>query len=148
MLARIPQEKSDYKPDAKSRTAREIAWLLVHEEIFLAEGLEGGHFDWIELPTPATMAEIIAVYDARHGELTERMKKLPASQLEKRMPFTVQGQEVMNETGYENWLDHALRSGPPPRPALDLPPADGIDRAADLRAERRRTHVSAKWGAK
>ena len=105
VLARIPQEKSDYKPDAKSRTAREIAWLLVHEEIFLAEGLEGGHFDWIELPTPATMAEIMAVYDARHGELTERMKKLPASQLEKRMPFTVQGQEVMNETGYENcWI--------------------------------------------
>ena len=79
VLSRIPQEKSDYKPDAKSRTAREIAWLLVHEEMFLAEGLERGHFEWIELPTPATMAEIVAVYDARHEELTERMKKLPAS---------------------------------------------------------------------
>ena len=42
VLSRIPQEKSDYKPDAKSRTAREIAWLLVHEEILLAEGLERG----------------------------------------------------------------------------------------------------------
>ena len=51
------------------------------------------------------MAEIVAVYDARHEELTERMKKVPASQWEKRMPFTFQGQEVMNETGYENgWI--------------------------------------------
>jgi uncharacterized damage-inducible protein DinB len=105
VLSRIPQEKSDYKPDAKSRTAREIAWLLVHEEILLAEGLERGQFEWVELPTPATMAEIVAVYDARHEELTERMKKVPASQWEKRMPFTFQGQEVMNETGYENgWI--------------------------------------------
>ena len=142
VLSRIPQEKSDYKPDAKSRTAREIAWLLVHEEVFLAEGLERGQFEWVELPTPPTMAEIVAVYDARHEELTERMKKLPATHWEKRMPFTFQGQEVMNETGYENWLDHAVRPGPPPRAALHVSPADGIDRAADLRTERRRADVA------
>ena len=105
VLSRIPQATCDYKPEAKSRTAREIAWLLVHEEIFLAEGLERGRFEWVELPAPATMAEILAVYDARHAELTARMKAIPAAHWEKRMPFTFQGQEVMNETGYENgWI--------------------------------------------
>ena len=57
VLSRIPQEKSDYKPDPKSRTAREIAWLLVHEETFLAEGLERGQFEWVEQSAPATVAE-------------------------------------------------------------------------------------------
>ena len=105
VLSRIPQETCEFKPDAKSRTAREIAWLMVREEIFLAEGLELGRFEWVELPAPATMAEILAVYDARHGELTERMKAVPAPHWEKRMPFTFQGQEVMNETGFENgWI--------------------------------------------
>jgi len=32
VISRIP-EGSDYRPDSKSRTAREIAWLIVREEI-------------------------------------------------------------------------------------------------------------------
>src|SRR5687767_8322206 len=53
VISRIP-EKSDYRPDPKSRTAREIAWLIVREEIVLAEGLEKGALEWIEVPAPAT----------------------------------------------------------------------------------------------
>jgi hypothetical protein len=41
VLSRIP-EGSDYRPDPKSRPAREIAWLIVREEIALAEGLRKG----------------------------------------------------------------------------------------------------------
>ena len=40
VISRIPQERSDYRPDPKARNAREIAWLIVREEIILAEGLE------------------------------------------------------------------------------------------------------------
>ena len=39
VLARIP-EGSDYRPDPKSRTAREIAWVMIVEEAVLADGLE------------------------------------------------------------------------------------------------------------
>ena len=38
VLSRIP-EGSDFRPDPKSRPAREIAWLIVREEIALGEGL-------------------------------------------------------------------------------------------------------------
>ena len=41
VLSRIP-EGATYRPDPKSRTAREIAWLMVREEIVLADGLEKG----------------------------------------------------------------------------------------------------------
>ena len=41
VLARIP-EGSDYRPDPKSRTAREIAWQIVGEEKMIIEALETG----------------------------------------------------------------------------------------------------------
>ena len=134
MLSRIPR-RSPTTSRTRSRAPRaEIAWLLVHEEIFLAEGLERGHFEWVELPTPATMAEIVARHDARHEELTRAHEEAAGLSVEKRMPFTFQGQEVMNETGYENgWItlfDQVHHRGQ----LSDVSPAHGIDRAADLRA--------------
>jgi len=42
VISRIPNERSDYRADPKARSARELAWLIVQEEIVLAEGLEKG----------------------------------------------------------------------------------------------------------
>jgi len=102
VIARIPQERSDYRPDPKSRNAREIAWLLVREEIVLADGLEKGVLEWVEVPTPGTVAEIVGAYDRHHDDITKRLHALPAGKWAERIPFMVQGQEVMKETGYEN----------------------------------------------
>ena len=62
VISRIP-EGSQYRPDPKSRTAREIAWLIVREEIVLTDGLEKGTLEWAELPAPATIKEILDAYD-------------------------------------------------------------------------------------
>jgi uncharacterized damage-inducible protein DinB len=102
VIARIPQEQSDYRADPKARTAREIAWLLVREEILLADGLEKGVLEWVDVPTPGSVAEILAAYDRHHEDLTKRLHALPAAQWERRVPFMFQGKEIMNETGYEN----------------------------------------------
>ena len=72
VLSRIP-EGSEYRPDPKSRTAREIAWLIVREEIVLAEGLEKGVLEWQELPAPATMKGVVDTYDRHHEDLTKRL---------------------------------------------------------------------------
>lgn len=101
VIARIPQEKSDYKPDPKSRNAREIAWLMVREEKVLVEGLEKGEIDWPEMPAPATVQEILEEYDRWHGELTRRLSQLDHKAWERQIPFLYQGQEVMRDTGYE-----------------------------------------------
>jgi hypothetical protein len=45
VIERIPQAKCDYKSDPKARTAREIAWVMVMEEIVLGDGLDQGVFD-------------------------------------------------------------------------------------------------------
>ena len=101
VLSRIP-EGSDYRPDPKSRTAREIAWLIVREELSLADGMEKAQFSWEDVPAPASMAEVLAAYDTHHDELTTRLAALDASRWDESIPFVFQGQEVMRAPGYEN----------------------------------------------
>jgi uncharacterized damage-inducible protein DinB len=101
VISRIP-EGSDYRPDPKSRTAREIAWLIVREEIILAEGLEKGTLEWTEVAAPATIKAIVETYDRHHENLPARLQAIDPARWERRVPFLFQGQEIMNETGYEN----------------------------------------------
>ena len=101
VISRIP-EGSEYRPDPKSRTAREIAWLIVREEILLTEGLEKGTLEWKEVPAPATAKEVLDTYDKNHDALTKKLKALAPANLERKVPFMFDGQEVMSDTGYAN----------------------------------------------
>ncbi|MFN2444541.1 MAG: DinB family protein [Vicinamibacterales bacterium] len=101
VIARVPQDRSDYRADPKARTAREIAWLMVHEETVLADGLEKSRLKWIEAPPPASMPEILDAYDRQHEAATTKLKALDAAKWESRVPFIWGGQEVMNETAYD-----------------------------------------------
>jgi uncharacterized damage-inducible protein DinB len=76
VLARIP-EGSDYRPDPKSRTAREIAWQIVCEEKMIIDALESGKAEWAPPPMPATMGEIVDAYDRQSAAIGERWKALP-----------------------------------------------------------------------
>ena len=101
VISRIP-DGSAYRPDPKSRTAREIAWLIVAEEIALGDGLEKGVFEWVERPAPATVKEVLETYDRHHDAVTKRFHAIEPPRWERRVPFMFQGQQVMNETGYDN----------------------------------------------
>jgi uncharacterized damage-inducible protein DinB len=101
VLSRIP-EGSNYRPDPKSRTAREIAWLIVREEIALGDGFARGAFEWAEVPAPATMKEVVDTYDRHHDRVTKTFHSTEPSRWEQSMPFMMDGREVMKATGYEN----------------------------------------------
>jgi len=101
VVERIP-EGSDYRPDPKSRTAREIAWLIVREEIALVDGLERGEIRWSEPPAPATVAEILALADEHRGRMSDRLQELPAAAWEVPVPFTYDGHVLMTETGIDS----------------------------------------------
>ena len=83
VISRIP-EGSSYRPDPKSRTAREIAWQIVREEIVLTEGLEKGALQWEELPAPATIKEILDAYDSHHENLAKRFQAILPPHWERR----------------------------------------------------------------
>ena len=101
VLSRIP-EGSTYRPDPKSRTAREIAWLIVREEIVLADGLEKGAIEWAEVSVPATMKEVLDTYDGHHDAATKKLETVDAGRWDAPVPFVYQGQQIMNEIGADN----------------------------------------------
>jgi uncharacterized damage-inducible protein DinB len=101
VLERIPDARADYKADPKARSAREIAWVMVLEEIVLGDGLDKGVFDWKDQPMPATMGEILAMYDKHHELVTSTLKRVPPATWEADLPFLWQGQEVMRTPGHE-----------------------------------------------
>lgn len=101
VITRIPEDRSDYRADPKARTAREIAWLIVCEEVALVDGLEKGAFEWTEAPSPAEVSEIVRQYDRQHDTLTRRLQAIAEPRWEEKLPFMMGGQEVMKERGYE-----------------------------------------------
>jgi uncharacterized damage-inducible protein DinB len=101
VIGRVPEDKSDYRADPKARTARDLAWLIVYEESVLVDGLEKSSFEWIPRDAPATMAEVLAVYDGQRASLNARLRALPASRFEDSMPFMVDGKELMRAPGYD-----------------------------------------------
>lgn len=86
VLARIP-DGSDYRPDPKSRTAREIAWQIVGEEQMLIDALESGTAAWEPGTPPATMKELCAVYDRQSADIARRFDALPAARFEGTLEF-------------------------------------------------------------
>jgi len=100
VMSRIPQDSSEYKPDPKSRNARDIAWLLVLEEKLLVEGMEKGTVEWKDVPTPATVHEILDEYDKNHGDVTRRLHALEHSVWEKEFRFMYGDYEISRGTGY------------------------------------------------
>jgi uncharacterized damage-inducible protein DinB len=86
VLARIP-EGSDYRPDPKSRTAKEIAWQIVCEEKMLIDGLETGRMEWTPAPVPGTMKEVLETYETLSANMPRRWKALSAERWDGPLDF-------------------------------------------------------------
>jgi uncharacterized damage-inducible protein DinB len=77
VIARIP-EGSDYRPDPKSRKASEIAWQIACEEKMIIEALETGKAEWKPEPAPATIKELVDIYERQSADIVRRFRALPA----------------------------------------------------------------------
>lgn len=87
VLKAYPAGKSDLKPHAKSKSARELAWIFVTEEKACAMALEGA-LEVGKLPkAPATLPEVIASYEKAHSEFVNRLKETPDAELNKTVKF-------------------------------------------------------------
>jgi uncharacterized damage-inducible protein DinB len=86
VLARIP-EGSDYRPDPKSRTAKEIAWQIVCEEKMIIEALETGKVVWAPPPMPASMRDVVHAYEKQSDDIIRRWNALPAERWNGELEF-------------------------------------------------------------
>ena len=86
VIARIP-EGSTYRPDPKSRTASEIAWQIACEEKMLIEALETGKAEWNPPPAPATIKDLLDIYEMQCAEIVRRLKALPRERWDGSLEF-------------------------------------------------------------
>ncbi len=77
VLAAVPEKQLDFKLGDKGKTARELMWHIVTSEAWFGEGVVNGEFAMGgEEAAPATVAGIVAAYQARIPAVLERVKRM------------------------------------------------------------------------
>ena len=79
VLAAVPNGNRDYKPDPKSRSAWELAVHLAMSDVWFADSILQGKFEWTGEPaTPAEMSDPGAVAKWHETHMADRLGKLRA----------------------------------------------------------------------
>jgi uncharacterized damage-inducible protein DinB len=87
----FPQSRLDYRPDPKSRTAQQLAWLLAQEEAALVGLLDSGTFEWKESAPPSRMEDIVAAFEKSAAAVNDRLEKLDEAGWEKKGRLLIGG---------------------------------------------------------
>lgn len=82
VIAAVPDEKSDYKPDPNARSAKELAWHLANTDIQFLDGIADLNFG-MDTPEhkPQTSAEVVAWYDENIKRGVDRVAAMTPEQL-------------------------------------------------------------------
>lgn len=89
VIAAIPEGQTGFKLDEKSRTALEQAWHIVKSEEWFLKSIIAGAFipEEDKLPGGATVASVLAEYDAKVPALWAQVKGLGAEHLSTPVSF-------------------------------------------------------------
>ena len=139
VISRIPQSHVDYRPDPKARTARELAWMIVYEEIALGDGLRDARMG--RRLRHATIGEILQTCLIGNTPALERNAGDRLPPLGRRAAFLVRRKGSHEGHRVRDGVGIPARPDPSPRPALDVSSSDGRQGAGNLRPERGRSVV-------
>jgi uncharacterized damage-inducible protein DinB len=92
VLKAMPRDRLDYRPDPKSRTAAELAWVMAAEEASLLKILETGTVEWSQEKAPSTVDDIVAAYERNATAVTERLEKLDEAGWQKKGKLMMGGE--------------------------------------------------------
>ena len=84
VIAAIPADKADYRPDAIVKSAIDLAWHIVAAEMRFMDGVASGAFDYGNSTRPEsiqTPADVVAWYSDRFAANVERLEATPAEKL-------------------------------------------------------------------
>jgi uncharacterized damage-inducible protein DinB len=90
VIAAIPPDRGDYKPDAISKTALELAWHIVTAENRFLEAVSAGVFDLTPRPLPEsirTADDVNRWYSEEWTKNVERVRHVSGEQLTKPIDF-------------------------------------------------------------
>ncbi|HKU24682.1 MAG TPA: DinB family protein [Candidatus Sulfotelmatobacter sp.] len=82
VIAAVPDDKSDYRPDPNARTAKELAWHIANTDVQFLDGIADLNFK-MESPEhkPQTSAEVVQWYDENMKRGIARVAALSPEQL-------------------------------------------------------------------
>jgi uncharacterized damage-inducible protein DinB len=98
VLKALPQNRLDYRPDPKARTAAELAWVMAEEEGALLRLLDKGTVEWKEEKPPSNVDEIVAAYERNAKAVTERLERLDEAGWQKKGKFLMGGEAAWETT--------------------------------------------------
>jgi len=89
ILKAYPKEKSDLKPTERSQSAKDLAWAFVLGQNVVEQAIKG-ELNFEALPkAPATLDEIIGIYQRSHENVVAKLRALTDLDLEKTMKFFI-----------------------------------------------------------
>jgi uncharacterized damage-inducible protein DinB len=98
VLKAVPQERLDYRPEPKARTAAELAWLIAAEEAALVSLLDTGTVEWKEEKPPARVGDIVAAFERAADTVDEKLGRLKEADWEKTARFVMAGMPPWEDT--------------------------------------------------
>lgn len=88
VLAALPDNKHEWRPHEKGRTAGELAWHIATADVFFLESIAKGSFtSGNPGQPPKTTAEIISFYEQKFPPALSKVKALSAGQLAQTVDF-------------------------------------------------------------
>jgi len=87
VLKAFPAAKADIKPHAKSKTAKDLAWMFVTEEKASEQALDGA-IEFGKMPqAPGSLPEVISTYETAHRAFVEKVRRTPEAELNQTVKF-------------------------------------------------------------
>ena len=137
VIAAIPLDKGDYRPDEISKSALDLAWHIVATENRFLDAVLTGAFDLTPNPRPdsvKTSADLLALYQQDFEPRFEKLSQLGPETLLTIVDF----RGLFQHTGSDVSALRDAPHRPPSRPVVDVSAADGREGAVDLRRKLRR----------
>ena len=136
VIEAIPLEKGDYRPDAISKTALELAWHIVAAEKRFLSGIPAGAFDFTPIHRPESIknsADIAAWFEETFAANLKKIEALDGETLAKLIDF--RGMFQLPAAAFLQ--SRAEPHHPPSRTAFHVLAAHGRQSAVDLRRKLR-----------
>ena len=90
LLKNYPNEKLDFKPHEKSRSARDLAWIFASEMGIMGMAIDGKiDFSQPSPKAPSSMNEIIAGLEKSVKTISERVRKMSDADFNSSIKFPV-----------------------------------------------------------
>ncbi len=90
VIAAIPADQGDYRPDEVSKSALDLAWHIVTAELRFLEGVAAGTFDMTPRPRPESIrnsADLAAWYAGNFPPRTAKLTQLSGEKLAQILDF-------------------------------------------------------------